>query len=696
MKTAKMIATPVSALLLACLSASVFAQDEPGAGSTVDSASLPVTRVVLFTSGIGYFEHAGTVDGTAELELPVAGEQMDDLLASLVLQDFGGGTIEPVRYPARDPLGRVLASYSLDLTNDPTLAELLSQARGEAVLVTATEPLEGTIVNLERVQVPEEEPKTYLTLAMATGLQRVSLAEVRRVRFARPELQQELESALAALARYRGEDEGNVRLRFSGSGSRRVSVGYIREVPVWKTSYRLLVGDEGEADLQGWAIFDNPTSLDLSDITVSFVAGQPISFISSLYAPVYVERPRVEASTTPGIVPPAYAADAAPPEPARMAARERAQEQGQAMREALQFADAGVAAMAEGGQTGASFEYRVLEPVTVARYESAMIPIIQQRVEAQRLSIYDSSILAANPLHGVRLVNDTGLHLAAGPVTVFDAGGFAGNSRIADIVPGDSRILTYAVDLGVEFETTSSSEPERVTAVSIRNGVFETSVRQRVTREYRATARGEQGRLVIIEHPKRSGFEVVSPDLAPAETAGSYRFGMLLAGGNAGTEAAPTGRQESDETSDPVVPVHRSCQAGAPCTLEVVMERVDSRRIAATNVTGEQIAFYLENVELSQEDRERLARVLELKRRLTDLERSISEKQSSLDAIHRDQNRVRQNMAALDRNSSLYRRYLADLETQEDTLDAVETEIAELRGSRLELQEQLDLALEDF
>src|SRR5690606_38022985 len=61
-----------------------------------------------------------------------------------------------------------------------------------------------------------------------------------------------------------------------------------------------------------WAIFDNPTSLDLEDVTVSFVAGQPLSFISSLYEPVYAERPRVEASVAPVVVPPAYAAEAEP------------------------------------------------------------------------------------------------------------------------------------------------------------------------------------------------------------------------------------------------------------------------------------------------------------------------------------------------------------------------------------------------
>jgi hypothetical protein len=487
-----------AAVLLACLSLPALAQQDP-----VGRAELPVSRVVLFTSGIGYFEHSGTVEGTAELELPVAAEQMDDLLQSLVLQDFDGGSVQPVRYASRDPLGRILASYSLDLSRDPTLAELLAQARGESVLVVTSEPIRGTIVNVEHIQPPEEEQRTYLTLATADGLQRLLLGDVRRIRFERSELQEELEAALAALAEYRGSDESRVVLRFSGNGTRRVSVGYVREMPVWKTSYRLVLEEDIKALLQGWAIFDNPTSLDLNEVEVSFVAGQPISFISSLFEPVYLERPRVGLSLAPGVVPPAYAGEAAPrpaARPAGMEMMDSAAVSTPAFREALRAGGAGVTAMAEGARTGATFVYTVSEPVTISRHQSAMIPILQQEVEAPLLSLFDPSVLPRNPLSGVRLSNGTGLHLAAGPMSVFDQGGFAGNSRIADVVPGDSRLLTFAVDLELEVDRGSSSEPEEVTAVTIRNGVLETVSRQRVRSEYRVSPRGDldAGRFLVI------------------------------------------------------------------------------------------------------------------------------------------------------------------------------------------------------
>ncbi|HNQ99496.1 MAG TPA: hypothetical protein PKN52_05815, partial [Trueperaceae bacterium] len=98
-----------------------------------DQADLPVTRVVLFTNGVGYFEHSGTVVGNQVMNLQVPREEMDDMLQSLVLQDFGGGAIKPVRYSARDPLERVLDGYRVDVSQNLTLEGVLAQARGEVV-----------------------------------------------------------------------------------------------------------------------------------------------------------------------------------------------------------------------------------------------------------------------------------------------------------------------------------------------------------------------------------------------------------------------------------------------------------------------------------------------------------------------------------------------------------------------------------
>ena len=641
---------------------------------------LPVRHLVLFTNGVGYFEHVGTVVGTQEVDLPVAPEHMDDLLQSLVVRDLGGGRVEAARYGARDPLGRLLASYGLDLSGDPTLAQILSQARGEAVRVETSESIRGVIVNVERVTVPDQAPRSLLTLATDGGLRRLDLDEVRSVAFESAALQAELDAALAAIARYRGGgDAASVRLRFVGEGTREVRVAYVREMPVWKASYRLGIGEAGRAELQGWAILDNPTALDLDGVSVWFVAGQPLSFIASLFEPVYVDRPRVGVATAPSLAPQVDAGQFAAPSARMFAAPAPAMMADAVAEAATAFFDGrgGVEAAAEGVAGGATFAYRVSEPVRVGRFESAMIPIVVADVEAHAVSWFDAGVLPGHPLRAVRLVNDTGLHLAAGPVTVFDEGGFAGQAMMADVVPGDARMLAYAVDLDVAVVVATSSEPESVVAVSLRGSVLESSWRSRLTTSYRLEPRADADRFVVVEHPKRAGFAVASPE-GPAETPDAWRFGVALG---------------ADAAADPTVPTHLACDDDA-CVLTVVMERVDGRRVALSNVGGDQLAFFLQNVELSDEDREALTAVLAAQRRMAELDREIVALEARVNDVFRDQARIRDNMAALERNSTLYRRYLADLETQENELGRLRDRIAELRTARVEAQRALDALIE--
>ena len=656
-----------------------FAQPSEPHGS-----DLPITRVVLFTTGVAYVEHAGSVEGDAELELRVPPAAMDDLLQSLVVEDLGGGRVEPVRYGTRDPLGRILASYPLDLSRNPSLAELLSQARGERVRIDTDRVIEGVIVGVERESASDEAPRTFVTLNTATGLQRVDLAGVRELHFERAELREQLDAALRAIASYRDADEVPVLLRFSGAGTRAVRVGYLRAMPVWKTSYRLLLGDDG-ADLQGWAIFDNPTNLDFEAVEVAFVAGQPASFVSELFEPIYVERERVGSVATAGFVPPTDAG-AMRPEVAR-SLMAMPSPMAEAMDDAVMAAPAmaaqaprgaGVEALAEAGAASATFVYTVREPVTVRRFESVLVPIVRTPVEAHPLALFDSSVHPRHPLRGVRIVNDTGLHLAAGPVTVFDDRGFTGTALLADLVPDDDRVLSYALDLDVVLDVTTSSEPERVVAVRLVGGLLESEHRTRLRSSYLLEPRGDVERFVVIEQARRAGYQVVAPTPAPARTPSAYRFGVALGGAVA------------DAAADPGVPTQVVCEGTEPCRLEVVLERVESRRVAVTSVPLERLEAYLQDLDLDVDTRAQLEAIAALQRELVRLDRALRAERERRDAIYADQGRLRQNMAALERNSALYRRYVAELTEQEDTLAEIGRRLEALASERAEAQADLD------
>src|SRR5215216_3108221 len=109
----------------------------------VSPVDIPIQKVVLFSSGVGYFEHMGSIAGNSS--------QINDILKSLVLQDLDGGKVGTVVYPSQDPLAKTLRSFHVDLSNNPSLAELLTQMRGSQVKVTIqAEHLQGTVLSLEK------------------------------------------------------------------------------------------------------------------------------------------------------------------------------------------------------------------------------------------------------------------------------------------------------------------------------------------------------------------------------------------------------------------------------------------------------------------------------------------------------------------------------------------------------------------
>ncbi|AWM39264.1 hypothetical protein GobsT_24380 [Gemmata obscuriglobus] len=271
------------------------------------AVTLPISRVVLFNSGVGYFSRSGEVEGDARVDLTFPEGDVNDLLKSMVLEDFSTtGRVSAVSYDSREPIARTLSSFAINLTGSPTLAGILGQLRGERVEVAvsataANQPgkLSGTIVGIEKQRVPagtQVLDAEVLNLWCAEGLRAVKLGDVQTLRFSNPVIESEFRRALDVLALSHDSQKKAVSLHFAGDGRRRVQVGYVTEAPIWKTSYRLLLdaGNKEKPYLQGWAMVENPTDEDWAGVKMALVSGRPISFKMDLYNPLYVNRPTVE------------------------------------------------------------------------------------------------------------------------------------------------------------------------------------------------------------------------------------------------------------------------------------------------------------------------------------------------------------------------------------------------------------------
>ncbi|MBA4064053.1 MAG: DUF4139 domain-containing protein, partial [Isosphaera sp.] len=285
------------------------------------AVSLPLTRVVLFNSGVGYFSRSGEVTDDARVDLSFQEQDINDLLKSMVLEDFGKGRIAAVSYDSREPIARTLASYAVNLDGSPTFAGIVSQLRGEKVEVVTTpgaanQPgkLTGTIVGVETQKVPAGQTTVdaqVLNLWCAEGLRAVKLAEVQQLRFSNPHVEAEFRRALDTLALSHDSQKKAVSLHFAGDGKRKVQVGYVIEAPIWKTSYRLVLDADGKQKphLQGWALVENPTDEDWAGVKMALVSGRPISFKMDLYDPIFVPRPTVEPELFASLRPVTYRGD---------------------------------------------------------------------------------------------------------------------------------------------------------------------------------------------------------------------------------------------------------------------------------------------------------------------------------------------------------------------------------------------------
>lgn len=660
--------------------------ENPQSGEAV---SLPVKQVVVYRNGVGYFAHEGEVDGTQEVSLSVAEEDVNDLLGSLVVSD-PGGRAPAVRFPARDPLQRILASYSIDLNGTFDLPSLLRQARGERVSVSATDSVSGRILSVDVEANPRGPERTLLSLASPDGLRRIDLGEITAIRFENQSVQQDLDAALEAIAGSRVKDERDIRVGLSGEGTRTVGLAYVRPMPVWKCAYRLVLSDEGYADLQGWAIVDNPTSTDLVDVEISVVSGDPMSFITNLAEPRHVTRPIVGPAVTENIVPQSY--KAAPPMPAAAGAGDWSGA------EAADFAYARAAAPlamrhmevepeVDGETLGLNVAYTVREPVTIPRFSSAMIPILQHRLPASKLSVFEENRHDKHPLRGVLLRNTSDLLVAAGPVTVFD-GAYAGTAQMENLLPGTDQILTFARDLAVTAHMREHNV-EAATRTSLVDGMLRSSSTRHALHTYSLSSEAAEDRLVMVVHTYGMGAEDVvcsGPPPVFHYEIDVANYGVLLRGSD------PSAPGDSAEH----LPVQLEVAAGQTGELVVTEVYRTHNDRAVIKLDQAELEFCIDHGDVTDEEKIFLSELAMVAEERADAESELKNLEERFRQIEQDQNRIRGNLQDLDQQSTLYKRYLAQLNSQEDELAELTANRKRVLGVRAQMAEAAKLLVRDM
>lgn len=659
-----------------------------------EPVDLDITRIALFSSGVGYFECARTVTGNATAELRFRTEQINDIIKSMVVQDRGG-RIGTISYASQDPIEKTLRSFGVDLTGKPSLGDLLDQLRGEPVRVSGPREIEGVIVGVEKTPITNPDGTVLqvverLTLLTPGGLQRLDLAGIQGLELTNEKVAGELRQALATLATAHDADKKSVRITFEGQGQRPVSVAYLLEAPIWKTSYRLVLTDEKDQKpfIQGWATVENATEDDWKDVRLSLVSGRPISFRMDLYTPLYVPRPLEQLELYASLRPPTYEgglevrSDEGTPMPAAAEARAAGGRGGAALRgrrklgradeggapaalpeerAGIELEGAGVESVARALAAGELFAYHIETPVSIPRQHSAMLPIVNQVVEATKVSIFNPATHPKHPLNGLELKNTTGLNLMQGPVTVFDADIYAGDAKLPDLKPNEKRLVAYALDLGTEVVIDQKPVPDQLVSLWIGKGVLYHRHKYVDSKVYNLKNKLDRERQVILEQPVSADWKLVEP-------------------------------KEPYERTDKLLRFKVAVPAEKTVAYNVQLERTGDVSVVLSSLGLDDIRIFLRAPVITPKVKEALERVIALRTELDEVARRRARLEKEHQEATADQARIRENLKTLDRSTDAYQRQLKIFDERDGQIAKLSEQLAAARNE----EEQKKTTLEQY
>jgi hypothetical protein len=767
-------------------------------------ANLPVRRVVLYKSGVGFFEHQGQIQGNQTVGIDFTSGQLNDVLQSLTLLDLNGGRITGVNYNSQAPLNQRLGALDLPLEEKTDVAQFYGALRGVRLEIkSGSGVITGRLLSVERKT--RVSGGTTLEVDLATvvsdagEVRTVEITPAVTVRVAERGVTQKVSQYLSLLASVRQQELRRLTVATAGTGDRQLYVSYISEVPIWKTTYRIVLPSKAgdEPLLQGWAIVDNTIGEDWNNVELSLVAGAPQSFIQQLSQPYYVRRPvvalpgsaqvspqthegamlggsaglsgavldqsggiiagahvtltsasgesagstttdnlgrysfgdlpaanyalRVESrgfQTTlvqglsmgggravtqnvtlrPGaqtqtitvtaeapsintsnaevgavrganvgsgaelggagllgglggglLMQPARAVPPPPPPPlANSSEISQAREQ--------------MASVAEGTDLGDLFQYKLKDHVTIHKNESALVPILQAHVRAEKVSLWNASEGSPRPLRALWITNADALTLDGGSFSVLEDETFAGEGLTDSIKPGEKRLVSYAIDLGVRVDKKVEGTPQRVTHVRIVRGEMVQTSEMRQKTVYTIRNDDTTSREVLIEHPLRAGWLIAESGPQPAETTSNLdRFRV-------------------------------SVNAKATETLELNESQPIEARFALTNLTSDQITVFLQQKSITPAVEAAFRKIVEQKSQVDALDAEVSRRDEK-GKIFDDQQRLRENLKALkgsQEERALTQRYTQQLADQETRLETLNRESADLQAKSDQAQKGLD------
>lgn len=702
-----------AALVITCLWLSAAL----GAVIYKPSETPPITKVTLYKHGLGYFEREGKVQGNALVSMLFREDQMKDILKSFFAVDLGGGRISSIRYDTRDPLSKQLEEVMIKVPEEAALSQFMLQLRGAQIsLKVAGESIEGRILGVEPINETQNNTsftKSYrLVLLTKPGqIRSVDLYSISEFSLTDQSLQKELNRFLDLSLESRKNDRKKLMLSSTGEGERKIRIGYLVGMPIWKCSYRVIFDEkkkDSSALLQGWALAENNTEDDWNDVKLSFVAGSPISYIMDLYSPYYVKRaqfqipgfqnigvdwnkmsgpdlademqllgPKRERRVTPGQAPTAGAkrammaqpADRLALKPSKQASEASGDEDGE---EAKSMADILSAAQTPGALTskvGDLFSYEPKEKISIPKGQAAMALILSEQISGKKVLFYKADF-SPKPLNAFVLQNSSNLTLEAGPVTFFEGSASLGEGILTStLAPGSQEVVPYASDVTVDIVKSEKSKREPHLTARLVDGILTLTSVEALTNSWKITNRGKEPATLWLHQPKHSGYRLSKPEKPLKEVGNHYRFEIPL---------------KASETID-----------------FMVEEKKDiSETVHLAKCSEEQIRFYVSQPSLSKTTRTFMKELGEIMAKKASLQKEINDLNQQSKRLSDEQARIRSNLQALTSNQpkelELRSTWVSALATNEKQLSDARTKLDNAGSQVTKLEDTLSKKIKEF
>ena len=672
--------------MMLSLSFSVVAADDVSSIKTVKAPD--IKRVVLYKHGMGYIERQEEVVDDVTFSMFFRDKQMNDLLTSFYAIDMNGGKIASVLYETEKPASQRKQGIMIKIPEHAALSELLVQLKGAVISAkTADETIKGRVLGVEPINeiVAGRDIKADYKLVLLTnkGIVRfLNLSSLIEYNIENETLKRDLNKLLDISLDSKYANRKRMTLTARGKGKRELRIGYLVGMPIWKCSYRVIF-DKNKKDaalLQGWAQAENNSEDDWNDIEISFVAGNPLSYVMDMYTPLYIKRPHVpipglqdlqvdwsitsspegmkKRNTGKGInsrqYKPAYKTREVKSSYANVpqmmdsigVANEAYPSPDSDEKSMGELLSESVGAQASGTKVGELFSYELDEKISIPRGEAAMIPILTTQIDGKRL-LYYKKAFSSKVMNAFVLQNNTNLTLDAGAVSFYEGNTSLGEGILGHtLTSGSQEVIPYAITASVDVTPQLSSDRSSYFKGKVVNGILTLTCVETLTNKWKIANRGKEPVVIWLNQPKNSRYKLSKPEKPLKEVDNHYRFEIKL---------------NPEETK----------------TFAVEEKRDVNKTVMLNTANEKTIAFYASQKYISKDTQKFLSELSGLMSKKTTYQRQIAEWQRQIEQLSKKQKRLRENIRMLNSRTSTKEKNLRAAWV--DTLAESENSIGKLR-----------------